>query len=76
VTDTEFQQVAGQIGHGGESAQKVAERAIEALGEQPFVMTTWFGWIRANAAARFVPRPLAAYIAREVTRPSTPAELR
>ncbi|MBW2417168.1 MAG: SDR family NAD(P)-dependent oxidoreductase [Deltaproteobacteria bacterium] len=76
VTDTEFQEVSGQIPHGGATAHAVAEAGIEALGDQPSLVFGWIQWIRANAAARLVSRPLVAYIAREITRPSTPAELR
>jgi short-subunit dehydrogenase len=76
VTETEFQEVSGQAPHGGDSPHAVAELAIEALGDQPSVVAGWLRWIRANAAVRLVSRPLVAYIAREVARPATPAELR
>jgi short-subunit dehydrogenase len=75
-TETEFQQVSGQLPHRGDSPQQVAEVALEALGDQPSVMLGWIRWIRANLAARLGSRPLVAYIAREVARPTTPPELR
>jgi short-subunit dehydrogenase len=75
-TETEFQQIAGQIPHPGHSASEVVEQALRALGEQPSVIAGWWNWLRANAASRLAPRPLVAYTAREVMRSQTPMELR
>jgi len=76
ATETEFQQISGQIPHPGHSASEVVEQALRSLGEQPSVIAGWWNWLRANAAARLAPRPLAAYVAREVMRSQTPMELR
>ena len=75
-TDTEFQQVAGEIAHGGEPPQDVVRVALEALGRQPSEVSGWWNWLRANAAARLAPRPFVAYLARDVVEQRTPVELR
>lgn len=75
-TTTEFQQVAGEIQHAGESADEVVATALDALGRQPSVVSGWWNWIRANAASRLGPRPLVAYVARHVMEVQTPAEMR
>jgi short-subunit dehydrogenase len=75
-TTTEFQQVAGEIQHPGESADEVVATALDALGRQPSVVSGWWNWIRANAASRLGPRPLVAYVARHVMEVQTPAEMR
>ena len=76
TTETEFQQVAGQIEHRGQSPQQVVQVALDALGQQPSVVSGWLNWIRANLGVRFGSRPLVAYIAREATARVTPAEMR
>jgi short-subunit dehydrogenase len=73
-TETEFQQVAGEIGHRGESASAVVEVALDALGRQPSVVSGWWNWLRANAASRLAPRSLVAYAARDVIARQTPGE--
>ena len=61
-TQTEFQQVAGEIAHDGEPADRVVLLALEALGQQPAVISGWFNWIRANIASRLLPRSLVAHL--------------
>jgi short-subunit dehydrogenase len=75
-TETEFQQVAGEIAHPGESAEKVVRVALDALGRQPSVVSGAFNWLRANAATRLFPRALVAHIARDVVAVQTPEEMR
>jgi short-subunit dehydrogenase len=75
-TATEFQQVAGEIAHPGESAARVVEVALDALGRQPSVIAGWWDWLRANAASRLAPRSLVAWAARDVTARQTPGEAR
>ena len=74
-TATEFQEVAGETAQGGESAARVVQNALAALGRQPSVISGWFNWLRANAASRFAPRPLVAYVARDVIAERTPPDL-
>ena len=74
-TATEFQAVAGEIAHYGEPASNVVRLALESLGRQPSVVSGWFNWLRANAAARLLPRPLVAWIARDVVAVQTPKEM-
>jgi short-subunit dehydrogenase len=75
-TETEFQEVAGEIAHSGENADEVARRGLMALGEQPSVMTGWFNWIRANVASRLLTRPISAHVAHSVVAERAPEELR
>ncbi len=74
-TETEFQEVAGEIGHPGESAARVVEVALDALGRQPSVVSGWWNWLRANAASRLAPRSLVAWAARDVIARQTPGEV-
>ncbi|MGI9431870.1 MAG: SDR family NAD(P)-dependent oxidoreductase [Myxococcota bacterium] len=75
-TETEFQQVAGEISHEGESPQDVVETALQALGRQPSVISGWLNWIRANAATRLLPRSVLTLVAKDVIEKQTPEELR
>jgi short-subunit dehydrogenase len=75
-TDTEFQAVAGEIPHGGESAAEVVAVAFEALGRQPSVVPGWKNWLRVLAATRLFPRPLVAQVARGVVEPQIPEDMR
>jgi hypothetical protein len=61
-TQTEFQEVAGEIAHVGEPPERVVQLAFEALGQQPAVISGWFHWIRANVACRLLPRSLVAHL--------------
>jgi short-subunit dehydrogenase len=75
-TETEFQEVAGEIAHSGANATEVARRGLAALGEQPSVMTGWYNWIRANVASRFLTRPISAHVAHSVIAKQVPEDLR
>lgn len=76
ATETEFQQVAGEIAHPGEPPARVVEAALEALGSQPSVVSGWFNWLRANLATRLGSRPLVLHVAHQVMAEQTPPELR
>ena len=75
-TETEFQEVAGEIPHSGETPEQVVRIALDALGRQPSVVSGWIDWLRANAASRLLPRPLVAHVAEEVMAARTPDEMR
>jgi len=75
-TETEFHELAGEIPHPGESSGDVVRVALEALGRQPFVVCGWGNWLRANAAARLLPRPLVAQIAKPLVAARTREEMR
>jgi len=75
-TETEFQVVAGEVAHGGESPEDVVATAFEALGRQPSVISGWKNWLRAVAATRLFPRPLVARVARDVVAENTPEAMR
>ena len=64
-TQTEFQQVAGEIAHNGEPADRVVLLALEVLGQQPAVISGWFNWIRASIASRLLPRSLVAHLGKD-----------
>jgi len=73
-TVTEFQAVAGETEHEGEPAAQVVGVALNALGDQPSVVSGWFNWLRANAAVRLLPRSLVALIAGRVMTQWVPEE--
>jgi len=75
-TQTEFQEVAGELAHPGEAPERVVAVAFEALGRQPSVVSGWLNWVRANLAGRIGSRPLVAYVARHVMEVQTPADRR
>jgi short-subunit dehydrogenase len=75
-TETEFQEVAGEIAHSGHSADDVARIGLAALGQQPSVIAGWFNWIRANVASRLLTRPIAVHVAHNVISQQTPEDLR
>jgi short-subunit dehydrogenase len=75
-TETEFQQVAGEIQHAGQAPEEVVAIALERLGRQPSVSTRWSHWLRANAAVRLLPRSLLVLAAKGVMEKQTPPELR
>jgi hypothetical protein len=72
-TVTEFQQVAGETPHEGEPPAQVVGVALNALGEQPSVISGWFNWLRANFI-RLAPRSTVALIAGRVMAQWTPDE--
>ncbi len=75
---TEFEQVAGeQRPNPGvdESPQSVVETALDALGQQPSVVTGWFNWLRSNVN-RFAPRSTVTFIAADILEKQTPVSMR
>lgn len=75
-TETEFQAVAGEIPHEGQSPDEVVAIALERLGRQPSVATRWLHWLRGNAGMRLLPRSLLALAAGAVMAKQTPPERR
>jgi short-subunit dehydrogenase len=75
-TETEFQAVAGEVPHEGQSPDEVVAIALEHLGQQPSVATRWMHWLRGNAGMRLAPRSLLVLAARDVMAKQTPPELR
>jgi len=75
-TDTEFAEVAGEVAHRGESAEKVVRVALRALGEQPSVISGAFNWLRANLAYRLLPRSVLALVAKSVVARQVPDAMR
>ena len=55
---------------------EVAALGLRSLGEQPSVVAGWFNWLRSNAAARLLTRPVAALAANRYMEKQTPEELR
>jgi uncharacterized protein len=72
-TATEFQQVAGETAHEGEPPAQVVGVSLNALGDQPSVISGWFNWLRANFV-RLAPRSTVALIAGRVMAQWTPEE--
>ncbi len=75
-TETEFQAVAGELPHPGQTAEEVAALGLRSLGQQPSVIAGWLNWIRANAVARLLTRPIAALGASWYMAKQTPDSLR
>jgi short-subunit dehydrogenase len=75
-TETEFHEIAGEVEHAGVPPGDVVRVALEALGRQPVVVCGWLDWLRANGAARLLPRPLVAYIAKSLVAARTREEMR
>jgi hypothetical protein len=50
--------------------------ALDALGIQSSVVPGWYDWLRANVAARLLPRSLAAAVGRGIMERQTPPEMR
>lgn len=75
-TESEFQEVAGEIPHSGHRAEDVARRGLAALGQQPSVIVGWYNWIRANVSSRFLTRPISAHAAHAHMMGQVPEELR
>jgi short-subunit dehydrogenase len=73
-TESEFHDVAGETPHWGEPSADVVEVALDALGQQPSVISGWFNYLRANAAMRLLPRSTAALVAHSFTKKQTPPE--
>ncbi len=75
-TETEFQEVAGEIPHSGQSAAEVVEVAMTAVGQQPTVISGWHNWAVAMLPGRFMPRSLVAYLGRDFVKNRTSVEMR
>jgi hypothetical protein len=75
-TETEFQQVAGEIPHAGQPPEEVVAVALERLGRQPSVSTRWLHWLRGNAGMRLLPRSLLVLAAGSYTEKQTPPDRR
>ncbi len=75
-TTTEFQAVAGEVPHAGETPERVVVIALERLGLQPSVAVGWWRWLRGNLGMRLLPRSLLARIAHGVIEKQTPPSLR
>ena len=75
---TEFEHLAGEVRPNpaaDESPQSVVETALDALGQQPSVVTGWFNWARANVS-RVVPRTVMVCAAADFMEGQTPASMR
>jgi short-subunit dehydrogenase len=75
-TETEFQEVAGEIPHPGEPPARVVGDALDALGHQPSLIPSWFDWFRANLGVRLAPRDMVVSVAGQVVGHQTPSEMR
>jgi uncharacterized protein len=75
-TETEFQELAHELPHPGETPEQVVETALAALGHQPSVISGWFNWLRANAAMRIPPRSLVVLGTKRVIARWVPDEVR
>ena len=75
-TQTEFQEVAGELPHPGDAVEGVARAGLEALGQQPSVLVGWWSWLRANVATRLLTRPIAIHAAHHMMAAQTPEDMR
>lgn len=75
-TVSEFHELAGELPHPGEPVADVVANALDALGRVPSVISGQVNWIRANAAARLLPRSVLALTARGVIERQTPEQMR
>lgn len=75
-TETEFQEIAGEIAHPGQNVDEVVALGLRSLGEQPSVIAGWFNWIRTNLVTRLLTRPIAALAAHGHMKKQTPDALR
>jgi hypothetical protein len=67
--------VAGELSSADVQPAEVVKVALERLGLQASVMTSWFAWLRANLATRIGSRPLVAHAARGFMLPRTPIDM-
>ena len=76
-TETEFQEVAGEIAHSGQSAEEVARRGSDGARRAAFRDD---GLVeldpRNQVTSRLLTRPISAYAAHSVMAKQTPEELR
>jgi short-subunit dehydrogenase len=75
ATETEFQIVAGETAHPGETPEAVVETSLAALGRTSSVVSGWGNWLR-TVAIRLLPRSIAPLIAGTVMAEWTPPERR
>jgi len=75
-TETEFQSVAGELTHAGESPERVVAVALDALGTRPSVGVGWWRWLRGNLGMRLLPRSLLVLAAQRFMAAQTPEERR
>jgi short-subunit dehydrogenase len=76
TTETEFQAVSGELPHGGESADSVVAKSLDALGRKPSLIPGVYNWLRGNAGTRLLPRSVLAIAARIVMARRIPQERR
>jgi short-subunit dehydrogenase len=76
VTETEFQEHAGELPHAGAAPEAVVAEALAALGIQSSIVPGWYDWLRANVASRLLPRSLAAAAGHGIMERQTPPEMR
>jgi len=74
-TETEFQAAAGELEHPGEPPERVVEVALDALGQQPSVISGWFNWLRVSLE-RALPRSVVVLLAGSVMSSYTRPEMR
>lgn len=74
-TRTEFQAAAGELEHPGEPPERVVEVALDALGQQPSVISGWFNWLRVSLE-RALPRSVVVLLAGSVMSSYTRPEMR
>ncbi len=75
---TEFEAVAGEARPDPSADQAVGpvvESALDALGRQPSVASSWMNWARANVN-RLLPRSLLVFVTGELMEKQTPEEMR
>ena len=73
-TETEFQAIAQEAPHPGQSAEAVVATTLDALGRQPSVISGWQNWHLANAAMRLPPRSFLALAAKQFFEKWAPKE--
>ena len=73
ATETEFQAVAGEDAHAGQSAETVVATALAALGRQSAVVSGWENWIASNIG-RVLPRSITPLVAGAVMAEWTPTD--
>jgi short-subunit dehydrogenase len=75
-TETEFQEVARETPHPGQSPAEVVAVALEALGRRHSVISGWFNFLRTHAGERLAPRRLVTSAAEEIIAAQVPEDLR
>ncbi len=75
TTQTAFQRSAGEVTHPGQPPTAVVRDALDALGQQPAVVSGWLNWLR-SLGVRVLPRSVSALLAQQVVARWTPEEMR